>query len=202
MSDESPSIFSLPEVGPRSYPGAIAPWRRQASKIFERFINGLTDWLLLHWLGLINWFLGIILLGALVTPILAYFDVQPLAGWLFHAYHSICEQVPSHSFFILGHQVALCARNGSLYLSLWLGSMIFRFARSHLSPLKWWWLILFLLPMAIDGTTQLFGLRESNVTLRIITGTLFGFGICWFALPFVQEAIDELMPTPIPQPAK
>ena len=196
MENSTPQPVLMP------YPGAISPRRQAFTRHAERFANALTDWLLLHWLDIINWTLGLILFGAILTPILAYFGVQPLAGWLFRTYHAICEQVPSHSFFIFGHQVALCARNGSLYGSLWLGSMIFRYARHRLRPLPWHWLLLFLVPMALDGTTQLFGLRESNVYLRVITGTLFGFGICWFALPFVQEAIDESAPAPVKQVEK
>lgn len=176
--------------------GAIAPWRQTLSQRFEMAVEHVTDWLLVHWLGMINWGLGTLLAVALLTPVLAWLGIEPLAGMLFRAYHLICEQVPSHSLFIFGHQVALCARNGSLYLSLWLGTMLFRPLRHHLKPLDWRLLLLFLLPMAIDGTTQLFGWRESNLALRVTTGLLFGFGICWFALPFVQIAADESTPTP------
>jgi len=38
-----------------------------------------------------------------------------------------------------------------------------------------------ILPMAWDGTTQLFGWRESTWALRVITGTLFGGGTVWFS---------------------
>src|SRR5271165_3344788 len=134
---------------------AIAPWRQTLSQRFEMAIERLTDWLLIHWLGTINWGLGLLLGGAVLTPILAWLGIEPLAGMMFRAYHLICEQVPSHSLFIFGHQLALCARNGSLYLALWLGTMFFRPLRQYLKPLDWRILLLFLLPMAIDGTTQL-----------------------------------------------
>ncbi len=176
------------------YHDGIAPWRRQVSRYMTSRLAAFSDWLLLHWLGVLNWTLGLVLLVALLTPVLAYLGVEPLAGQIFRAYHAICEQIPSHSFYILGHQVALCARNFSLYFAIWAGTMLFRFARRHIHPLKWYWLVLFLLPMALDGGTQMFGWRESNVYLRVITDLLFGFGICWFALPFVQEAIDETAP--------
>ena len=182
----------------------IAPWRRQFSAKIQHGLGRAATWLLHHWLGLLNWGLGALLGLALLTPVLAYFGVEPLAGQIFRAYHAICDQIPSHSFFILGHQMAFCSRNFSLYGSIWLGSMIFRFARHHLRPLKWYYLILFLLPMALDGGTQLFGWRESNDTLRVITGVLFGLGIAWFALPFVEDAVVESLPhppAPAPRPA-
>lgn len=169
----------------------LAPWRRRLSQRIEHATTVLSSWLLNHWLGLVNFALGFLLANAFLAPILAYWGVEPLASTIFRSYHAICDQIPSHSFFIMGHQIALCSRNLALYGSIWLGSIGFRLVRGTVRSLNWRWLIFFLLPMALDGGTQLFGWRESNVYLRLITGMLFGFGICWFALPFVQEAIDE-----------
>ena len=175
-------------------PGTIAPWRRSLSNAVETGARKSADWLIVHWLGLLNWVLGSVLLLAIVTPILSYLGFTQLAGQIFRSYHAICEQVPSHSFFIFGHQMALCARNFSLYFAIWAGTMAFRFLRNRIRPLHWSLVILLLLPMALDGGTQLFGWRESNPPLRIITGLLFGLGICWFTLPFVQEAANESAP--------
>jgi uncharacterized membrane protein len=187
---------------PTTYPPQIAPWRRNLSHVVERAAGRTADWLLLHWLDILNVALGLVIFVALLTPVLAYLGIEPLAGQIFRAYHSICEQIPSHAFFILGHQVALCARNFSLYASLWAGTMIFRFLRGRIRPLPFPLVLLFLLPMALDGGTQMMGWHESNVVLRIITGTLFGLGICWFALPYIQEAADESGLTPALTPAR
>ncbi len=172
----------------------IAPWRQRLSHPITHGFSRFTDWLLRHWLGLLNWTLGGLLALSLLVPVLAYFGVEPLAGQIFRAYHAICDQIPAHSFFIMGHQMAFCSRNFSLYGAVWLGSMIFRFVRHFLRPLKWYYLILLLLPMALDGGTQLFGWRESTDLLRVITGLLFGLGLAWFALPFVQDAVVESLP--------
>ncbi len=53
-----------------------------------------------------------------------------------------------------------------------------------------------LLPIAWDGLTQMFGLRESTWVLRVITGTLFGFGNVWFALPLMQKSLQETVARP------
>lgn len=189
----------------RSIAWEIAPWRQRISQNVLRGFNAVADWLIAHWLGVINWGLGVILALSIITPILAWLGIEPLAGWLFKTFHSICDQVPSHSIFLFGHQMALCSRNFSLYFALWLGTMLFRFVRHRVGPLDWRLLILFLLPMALDGGTQMFGLRESNLVLRIITGLLFGTGISWFAVPFVQRALDEIaygIPIPPVPPAE
>ena len=57
--------------------------------------------------------------------------------------------------------------------------------------IPWWFWLLLILPMAIDGTTQMFGWRESTWELRVITGVLFGLGNVWFALPLVQKTLLE-----------
>lgn len=178
-------------MNPATMQPEIAPWRQHLSRHIERGASSTADWLMRHWLGILNWALGLIVLVAILTPVLAYLGIEPLAGQLFRSYHAICEQIPAHSFFLFGHQLAMCARNISLYGGMWLGTMIFRFAGRHVRPLKWHWLVLLLLPMALDGGTQLFGWRESNDLLRVVTGLLFGLGVCWFMLPFVQEAIEE-----------
>ncbi len=56
-----------------------------------------------------------------------------------------------------------------------------------------WLFILLVLPMAIDGFTQLFGLRESTPGLRFITGALMGAATVWFAYPYVEEAMSDVV---------
>ena len=51
-----------------------------------------------------------------------------------------------------------------------------------------------ILPMALDGTSQMFGLLESTWELRALTGTLFGLANVWFALPLIQKTILESLP--------
>jgi uncharacterized membrane protein len=44
--------------------------------------------------------------------------------------------------------------------------------------------------MAVDGLTQLAGLRESNWALRTLTGALFGLGTLWFVYPYLADALE------------
>ncbi len=180
----------------------IAPWRQEISRRFVTTLNRASDWLLDHWLSIINVGVGALLGIAILTPVLAYFGVEPLASTIFRSTHAICDQIPSHSFFICGHQVGICSRCCALYGSIWLSSMMFRFGRQRIEPIRWYMLLPFLLPMALDGGTQLFGWRESNVYLRLITGALFGLGMMWFALPYVQKAVDESKAMIVPRPAQ
>jgi uncharacterized membrane protein len=130
-------------------------------------------------------------LAAISVPFLAYFGLDSLSKPIFYLLHLICAQIPAHSFYILGHQLGMCARNFSVYASMFVGSLVFVLSKKRLPGLPWWAWLLFMVPMAYDGLTQMFGLRESTWELRVLTGTLFGLGNMWFALPFLQKMLDE-----------
>ncbi len=171
---------------------AAFPMRRQG---FSGFVNNfgfqIGNFLLNYWAYIITVVLGIIVLAALLVPLLSYLGLDAISTPIFYALHYICAQVPSHSFFVLGHQFGLCARNLSIYGSMFVACLVFLFSKKRLPGIAWWFWILMLLPMAIDGTTQLVGWRESTWELRVITGTLFGLGNIWFVLPYIQKMIIQ-----------
>lgn len=100
----------------------------------------------------------------------------------------ICHRRPERSFFFRGHQFPVCARCTGFYISGILTIIIlrifpwdFNYLYSNFNyfslflPLSI--SIILLLPAGIDGTTQLLNMRESNNTLRLITGLLGGLGL-------------------------
>lgn len=165
----------------------------------KSFLQKLGDFLTEQWATIITVVLGMLVFIALAIPFLSYFGLDSIAKPLFYSLHYVCAQIPSHSFFILGHQLGLCARNLSIYGSMFLMSLIFSLSKKRLPGIPWWLWVLMILPMAWDGTTQMFGLRESTWILRVITGTLFGVGSIWFALPLMQKTLLETMLPPLPQ---
>ena len=165
----------------------------------DRFMNGtgrfVGNFLIHHWATMITYALGILVFAALSVPFLSYFGLDVISKQIFFALHMVCAQIPSHSFYIFGHQLGMCARNFSIYASMFIGSLIFVLSNKRIPGIPWWIWILMILPMALDGTTQMFGLRESTWELRVLTGTLFGLGNVWFALPLIQKTILESLPT-------
>src|SRR5438309_6424459 len=157
----------------------------------NRFMDRCGNFLLNYWATLITILLGLLVLIAISIPFLSYFGLDSIAKPLFFALHYVCAQIPSHSFYILGHQLGLCARNLSIYSSMFLGSLVFALSKKHLPGISWWMWLLLILPMAWDGTTQLFGWRESTWILRMVTGTLFGLGSVWFVLPLIHKTLLE-----------
>ena len=175
------------------------------AEFLHRFGVYTGNFLLNWWANIITILLGLIVLAALLVPFLSYFGLDAISKPIFYALHYICAQVPSHSFYIFGHQLGLCERNLSIYSSMFLGSFVFVLSKKRLPGIPWWLWVLMILPMAVDGTTQLFGLRESTWALRVITGTLFGLGNVWFVLPLIQKTLLEappaypVVPSSVPQ---
>lgn len=172
---------------------------------FTRFVYRIGDFLTEYWAHIITWAFGLLVLTAIAIPFLSYFGLDAISKPLFYSLHYVCAQVPSHSFYIFGHQFGLCERNFSIYTSMFLGSLVFVLSKKRLPGIPWWIWLLMMLPIAWDGITQMFGWRESNWILRIITGTIFGVGNVWFALPLMQKSLLETtVPSyyaPLPHPS-
>lgn len=81
----------------------------------------------------------------------------------------------------MGWKVAWSDRMVSMFTSLWIFIKLWHPLRRWLKPLPWWGLTLFLLPMAVDGTSHLIsdlygigqGFRDSNAWLAILTNNAF-----------------------------
>lgn len=169
----------------------------------DRFMNNtgrlVGNFLMVHWATVLTAMLGLLVFAALSVPFLSYFGLDGISKQIFFSLHMVCAQIPSHSFYVFGHQLGMCARNLSIYSAMFLGSLIFVLSKKRLPGIPWWLWVLMILPLAVDGTTQMFGLRESTWELRVLTGTLFGLANVWFALPLIQKTI--LQSTPV-QPHK
>lgn len=168
----------------------ISPRRRAFSSAVTRGITGSAEWLQEHWLGVVNGFLGTYIGLAVATPVLYMAGLDGPAEAIFRTYRVFCDELPTHSLFLGGYQICLCARCLAIYSTMLLVGLTLSFVRRRgdVRPLRWWLWVLAALPMALDGFTQLFGLRESNLALRIITGMLFGLGTALFVLPQMAAA--------------
>lgn len=173
------------------YQQQISP--AQKSRL-DRAMLKVGEFAMEYWALMITIVLGIIVLAALSVPLLTYLGLDSVSKPIFYTLHLICAQIPSHSFYILGHQLGMCARNMGIYGSMFVGGLVFVLSKKRLPGIPWWFWILLILPMAYDGLTQMFGLRESTWELRVVTGALFGFGNMWFALPFIQKTLKESVP--------
>ena len=96
---------------------------------------------------------------------------------------------------LLGFKVAICQRDVAIYGAVLAAGLLFALVRSRLPTLSLRWYLLLLIPMALDGGTQLFGWRESTWLLRTLTGALFGAASVWLAYPYIDEAMQDVVET-------
>jgi uncharacterized membrane protein len=101
----------------------------------------------------------------------------------------------------VGYKVGLCERDVAIYGGILLFGVIFSLTGRRIKHLPWYlWLLVGILPIAIDGFSQLlsqpplnmFPYRESTPLLRSVTGFLFGFTTAWFGYPIVEESMADV----------
>lgn len=100
----------------------------------------------------------------------------------------------------IGYKIALCERDVAIYGAILLFGLIYAATGRRLPALPWYlWILLGLVPIGVDGLSQLisqppfnfFVYRESTPLLRVFTGALFGFMTAWFGYPMVEVTMAE-----------
>lgn len=92
----------------------------------------------------------------------------------------------------IGYKMALCQRDMALYGGMLVAGLLFGLVRKRLRPLKLWVFGLCLLPMAVDGVTQMLLFRESTWPLRVLTGGLVGVAAVWLLYPHLESAFADI----------
>jgi len=92
-----------------------------------------------------------------------------------------------------GYKIAVCQRDVAIYGSVVLAGLLFGILRGRARTISFKYYLVLLVPIALDGLTQLFGLRESNWWLRTITGALFGGASVWLAYPYIEAAMGDVV---------
>lgn len=104
-------------------------------------------------------------------------------------FRALCHGMAERALVVAAVPMPICARCTAIYAGLGAGILLFmmlpalneRAARSVL--------FLSLLPMAIDGLTQLARLRESTNLIRVETGLLAGVAFAFWALTAVEKRV-------------
>lgn len=105
---------------------------------------------------------------------------------------------------ILGYKVALCQRDTAIWGSMLLFGVLYAVSGRRIPKIHWLiWILLGVLPPALDGFSQLISqlpseaihavlpYRESTPFLRSLTGFLFGWFTAWFGFPLFEEAMAD-----------
>jgi uncharacterized membrane protein len=156
-------------------------------------IDQVIYWFARHWLGFVGGLLGLYSGLPLAAPILMAIGLTTPANLIYTLYRLFCHQFPSRSSFLLGQQICYCDRCLGIYTTLFFATVVFSLLRRYVKPLPWQMYPVFVIPMAVDGLTQMLGLRHSGFELRVITGSLFAIGSAWLVFPYLERGFQDVV---------
>lgn len=136
-----------------------------------------------------------IVLGSIVgAPLLLARGQTGLASGIYSAFSHLCHQLSDRSFFIAGHQFAVCARCTGLYVGFTtatLGYPLCRSLRRTDTPRRKW-LFLATAPLVIDFALGYFGIWENTHLSRFVTGALLGSVAVFYVVPgFIDLSLKD-----------
>jgi len=121
-----------------------------------------------------------------------------ISNFTYDFFHTTCHQNPERSFLLFGYQLGVCARCTGIYLgmlALTISYLVFKRINDNSTPSKYY-LIASLIPIGLDGGSQILGLRESFNELRFVTGFIFGGILVFYLIPVFNQlfwrAVDRL----------
>jgi uncharacterized membrane protein len=107
-----------------------------------------------------------------------------------------CHQLANRSFFINGNQMPFCSRDVGLFIGLAVGAGVATFIRYRINPVL---ALAGLVPIAIDGGTQMLTDYESTNTLRLATGVVAGVALSLLLAHFMFALQEDPEPKdPVP----
>jgi uncharacterized membrane protein len=174
-------------------PGRTVPLTARAQLVANR-IDAAVLWVATQWLAVFIGY-GVTVLGlATLAPLLESRGHQTAARFIYLPFRLICHQRDDRSFHLAGEQMAFCERDVAIVSAAILTGLTFAVLRHRhsLPRIGFGALVALALPMALDGGTQLVGLRESTPELRVLTGMLFSLGLGWFALPHLESGFATI----------
>jgi uncharacterized membrane protein len=138
-----------------------------------------------------------------VAPLAAAAGHNGAAFAIYHAFGTLCHQIPERSYFIAGHKLAVCARCTGIYGGFTFTLLLYplvRSLRNTATPPRTL-LILAALPLAIDFSLTFFGIWENTHTSRLLTGALLGSVTVFYVMPGIVELSLRELTKHVPRPA-
>lgn len=170
----------------------------------------ILKYLDINFYNLLIVFLILLNIAPILAPVLAALNLIPLAQIIYFVYSFFCHQLDWRSLHVLDFQYAWCVRDTFIWLNILVVGLLTK--RYKIKPLNWYWLIPFMIPIALDGGIQTVAtvlgyistepLYMSTDLMRMLTGTIFGLGFGLWIMPNMWEAgyfIDKRKDLPIKQ---
>lgn len=158
-------------------------------------------WLEKNVYNIVLWAIGILNALPLLAPIFAYLKFDFLAKIIYYVYSFFCHQLHWRSLHVCDYQYGWCSRCTFIWLNVLLTGIAVKVMK--VKRIKWYWYAVFFMPLVLDGVIQtiatIFGLTTisniyymSNNFIRMLTGSLFGFGFGLFIWTSLQDSSPQL----------
>ncbi len=130
----------------------------------------------------------------MTAPILLKLKLETPAKIIYLIYSFFCHQIHYRSLHIFDHQYAWCTRDTFIWFGLLFAGLFVR--RYKVKGIKWYQVVLFVIPIALDGGIQLIattiGMNNENAFYvstnlsRMVTGGILGVGLGLWIFPALQ----------------
>lgn len=145
-------------------------------------------------------FLGVLVTLPILAPILLHLNLERPAKVIYFIYSFFCHQFATRSIDIYDYQIAWCARDTGIWTAMFITGLLVKF--NKLPRLRWFWVIPFIIPMALDGGLQTIftflnlspagmvsgeSIYVSNNLSRYLTGAIFGIGVGWWLCQQIKD---------------
>jgi uncharacterized membrane protein len=133
--------------------------------------------------GLLAWLGGIFLAPYLKSRHSAF------SGFVYAIFAPVCHQLPSRSFYLWGHPLAVCARCLGIYLGFLVGVVLYPlfrgFRRVELPPVPLF--IAVSAPIVVDTLGNFLGLWSTPHWPRLVLGLLWGVILPFYFMAGMAE---------------
>ncbi len=134
---------------------------------------------------------------SILAPILLELGLVKPAKIIYFVYSFFCHQIHYRSLHIFDYQFAWCTRDTFIWTAMFVGGVLIKYIK--VKPIKWYYLVLATIPMALDGGIQLVAtmasMTENNSNVfyastnfsRMLTGAILGLVLALWIFPILQE---------------
>src|SRR5215208_5580486 len=120
--------------------------------------------------------------------------ISRVGGWgidppIYTFFSYICHQLTERSFHLGAEPLAVCSRCFGVYFGLLAGLLFYPLWRriEDVEPLPRIWLLLSMIPIAVDWSLTVFGIWENTHLSRFITGLILGVACATYIIPALVE---------------